>query len=723
MLGLSLVCSALLGADPVASPEGARPGVAAAYSRAAACAGRDAEAHARLALWCEANGLTAERTKHLALAVMTDPGHALARGLLGLVDDGGRWRRADDVAGRVRADAALSATLADYRAKRAAASPSADGQWKLALWCESRGLKDESRAHLMAVLRLDPRRDEAWKRLGYKKHEGVWRTDEQIAGAKAEIEAQHKADRTWRPQLEKWKAALDDQPTRREAAEQGLAGITDPRAVPVVMQVLAKSHPARAVQVLGQIDSPGAARALAFLAVFSPDESARRMATETLRHYDPREFAASLVGLVRDPIQYEVKPVGGPGSPGELLVEGKKFDVKRLYAPPVASPAQLGLAFEGYDRNGIPIFSRAIGWYRTGWQMATDMFPVAFGFDRPGLYDALSPVANARYATQWTSSDPFGWTLGPGVANMILGEGSSTQYGWSPTNANLAMLALMNMNMGTALNITVERRERFSGADLTRDARNSAVAAQQRLEQDIRAIEAYNAPIRALNERVLPVLQVAAGADLGPKRLAWENWWVDQLGYAQRHEPQYRPTVVESVPIAFQPQAPAYAADVPIEIRRVSCFGKGTLVRTLDGPQPIESIAVGDRVLSQDTATGALGFEPVLVVHHNPPSPTLRVELEDGESIVASTFHRFWLAGDGWRMARDLKAGDPLRTLGGTARVKAVEAADVQPVFNLDVADGHSFFVGKQGALVHDNSVPGTRVAPFDAHSDLTTAE
>jgi hypothetical protein len=74
-------------------------------------------------------------------------------------------------------------------------------------------------------------------------------------------------------------------------------------------------------------------------------------------------------------------------------------------------------------------------------------------------------------------------------------------------------------------------------------------------------------------------------------------------------------------------------------------------------------------------------------------------------------------------MARDLKPGDLLRSLGDTARVEGVDPADVQPVFNLDVAGGHSFFVGRAGALVHDNGVPGTRLEPFDAPTRLAAAE
>ena len=115
---------------------------------------------------------------------------------------------------------------------------------------------------------------------------------------------------------------------------------------------------------------------------------------------------------------------------------------------------------------------------------------------------------------------------------------------------------------------------------------------------------------------------------------------------------------------------------------------------------------------------GRLSYQPVLAVFHNPPAPTLRVSLGD-ESIVATGIHRFWKAGHGWAMARDLKAGDTIRTLGGAARVTAVESDETQPVFNLEVAEGGSFFVGQQGALVHDNSRVHPTPEPFDAAPDL----
>jgi hypothetical protein len=65
-------------------------------------------------------------------------------------------------------------------------------------------------------------------------------------------------------------------------------------------------------------------------------------------------------------------------------------------------------------------------------------------------------------------------------------------------------------------------------------------------------------------------------------------------------------------------------------------------------------------------------------------------------------------------MARDLKAGDRLRMVGGVASIDSIESDQTQPVYNLDVADQRDFFVGKAGLLVHDFTFVQPVLAPFD---------
>jgi hypothetical protein len=98
VLGVGVLTA--LGAEPTAGgPESDR----AEYQAVSAAAGRDAPAQVKLALWCEARGLSAERVKHLALAVLADPRNATARGLMGLVAFGGQWKRPEAVAEKVKA--------------------------------------------------------------------------------------------------------------------------------------------------------------------------------------------------------------------------------------------------------------------------------------------------------------------------------------------------------------------------------------------------------------------------------------------------------------------------------------------------------------------------------------------------------------------------------------------------------------------------------------------
>ncbi len=203
-----------------------------------------------------------------------------------------------------------------------------------------------------------------------------------------------------------------------------------------------------------------------------------------------------------------------------------------------------------------------------------------------------------------------------------------------------------------------------------------------------------------------------------------------------RRSRQPVPTLVENVPLAYLPpgvatQAVNQQAGPSNTTTTVSnsfspgglthnCFKAGTPVRTLAGPRAIETIRVGDQVLTQDVQTGALSYQPVLAVFHNRPGATLRIELDD-ESIVATTIHRFWKAGQGWVMARDLKprrsAPHPRRHGQSPGGRERPGPAGLQPASRR----GGSFFVGAAGMLAHDNSLVEPVKAPFDAPPKLTT--
>jgi Pretoxin HINT domain/HEAT repeats len=246
-------------------------------------------------------------------------------------------------------------------------------------------------------------------------------------------------------------------------------------------------------------------------------------------------------------------------------------------------------------------------------------------------------------------------------------------------------------------------------------------AVRAREQTDVKAIERANFRIVQTNERVERILKTVTGMDFGQNAEPWTAWWTSELGYSYQSPPPPapKPVVEDNVQVAYtSPPPPAvYVPPVftpPYYPVRHACFGAGTPVLTRMGARPIEELRVGDQALTQDSTSGELYFRPILAIFHNKPAATLRLEIE-GETIVATGIHRFWKAGRGWEMARDLRPGDRVRTVGGMAEVTSVKRDEVRPVFNLEVADGHSFFVGQHRALVHDNSLVAPTNAPFDA--------
>ncbi len=239
---------------------------------------------------------------------------------------------------------------------------------------------------------------------------------------------------------------------------------------------------------------------------------------------------------------------------------------------------------------------------------------------------------------------------------------------------------------------------------------------QRTLENDIQSVDEANVQINETNNRSLALLEALTGEKQGDDPAAWRTWWSEQLGYSYNDptpatKPLYRDTVEE----------PDVQVMLPMVRYGPSCFAEGTLVQTIDGTKRIESVAIGDRVLSQNTSTGALSFQPVLKTTVRPKARTYRIAIE-GETIVATGIHRFWKAGKGWTMSRDLKAGDHLRMIGDAEAIRSVEPDASQIVYNLSVAENRNFFVGKAGALVHDVGFVLPVSDPFDRQTKTAAA-
>jgi hypothetical protein len=138
------------------------------------------------------------------------------------------------------------------------------------------------------------------------------------------------------------------------------------------------------------------------------------------------------------------------------------------------------------------------------------------------------------------------------------------------------------------------------------------------------------------------------------------------------------------------------------------CFVAGTPVETESGLKPIEKVEVGDLILSRDEKTGERSFKKAVATYETPDQRIIEIqfESEDGgtETIGATAEHPFWVKARGWVGAGDLLPGDEVFTSqGGWIKVSgSTWLSKRQTVYNLEVEDYHTYFVGESGAWVHN---------------------
>ena len=135
------------------------------------------------------------------------------------------------------------------------------------------------------------------------------------------------------------------------------------------------------------------------------------------------------------------------------------------------------------------------------------------------------------------------------------------------------------------------------------------------------------------------------------------------------------------------------------------CFVAGTLVTTEDGQKPIEEIEVGDKVLSENELTGEVAVKTVTETYVNETDELVHIGV-NGETVSATPTHPFYVDKLGWTLARSLKAGDVLVLSNGElVTVEWVQHEILESpikVYNFEVEDFHTYFVGENGVFVHN---------------------
>ncbi len=217
------------------------------------------------------------------------------------------------------------------------------------------------------------------------------------------------------------------------------------------------------------------------------------------------------------------------------------------------------------------------------------------------------------------------------------------------------------------------------------------------IEAGMRRHETQNSQFR---NRIASVLRRTTGFDAQADPEAWRTFWNEQK---EVYTPSY------AVPREGTHTTDYRSAAIQSTVVSLSCFPAGTPVATIDGERPIETVKIGDRVLAQHPATGQLAFKTIEGLTIRPAVPLLKITA-GSSSVSATRGHPFWVDGQGWVLAKQLKVGQSLHSLDGAVTIDAIEELPAKEAYNLVVSDYGTYFVGQQSLLVHDN-MPLTEIA------------
>jgi hypothetical protein len=141
----------------------------------------------------------------------------------------------------------------------------------------------------------------------------------------------------------------------------------------------------------------------------------------------------------------------------------------------------------------------------------------------------------------------------------------------------------------------------------------------------------------------------------------------------------------------------------PFASRASSCLVAGTMIQTDNGMQAIESLSIGDLVVSVDTASGETSLKPVILkTVREECETTFTVQLAD-EMVQATAGHYWWVVDRGWMRTRELQVGMSIQAASGSVAVASIDAsAPPVSVYNCIVEGNHTYLVGKNRLLSWD---------------------
>lgn len=571
--------------------------------------------YAARALAAELEGDLDRRAEMVGFIDPVKESDVLSKSLLGLMRDGKeKWVSIEEAASKRAERTALN----EYQEYRKTQPATVEGHWSVAAWCERRRMFDQQRAHLLAILTINPNHELARQRLQHRLINGRWYSTRELAQIATRNRWIDASVKKYGSEVQRIYAAMSNGTEKQfVAAEKRLQNIDSNDAIPAVSLVFAGStgNASRAaIAWLDKREHPEADFVIADWAVSSPDQAVQVVCTEKLQDRSLFAFVPYLINSARSEIKAQSIPVFRP--------DGTLGGVRHV------------IAEEGREEIQVSV------------------------------QDSLK-VRSTIDAT------------------------------------NLPRIPL-RIRSGRDLQNEVER---LSAVKRVQEI-NALVDIRVRAEETRKAME-LQSQVNALNERqelrnrrIAEVLADTAGTDRYATIDAIWDWWGS---YTERENP---PIKFTSMRYNLDLESSGgYGFLTRPSLDSHECFTGGTIVHTSQGPKAIETLAVGDEVLSKNLISGELFWDLVVGTTTQPAKPIVVVETSK-DSLSCTGGHLFWVSGKGWTKGRELLPGDVLHGAVEPVEVKSTESSEAEITYNLITENAHNYFVGESKLLTHDFEEP-----------------
>ncbi len=242
--------------------------------------------------------------------------------------------------------------------------------------------------------------------------------------------------------------------------------------------------------------------------------------------------------------------------------------------------------------------------------------------------------------------------------------------------------------------------------------------------------------LAVINQSNQSITSLENSPDLYPQQVEAKNWvdqCIGQCHYSDSIDPIPGYTIGGERPTT--PISDAYAeahiarniayADLALNVialggiavttSRVSMpqpysFSENTVVETDEGKKDISEIVVGDYVLAWDEEKGEIGYYEVTDTFSHLDAVLTNLVI-DGEWIETTPEHPFYTLEEGWVPANELKPGMHIWQADSGYELIWLKWSvhETQEMYNLTVAEAHTYFVGEGQWLVHNSCLPSTK--------------